>query len=288
MTQHDLEQKLVYMKNIIPLPENIKDEVLQSVMVLLVSVNINETLATQSYLQPLDHHESIYSFDQDEKQVIYYIGNYGKCPAAVRVVSHGFEVFGDDKTIFILNGQCFPNLSAIVSVGVAYGIKGKVQMCDVLISSQVVYYDKAMGKDQIYLPRKNPFTVAKWLKKLLLQPAVWPHDTMTTYLVNNGIPMPNVISGVILSGAPYDAGDPVMTGSNSAAEALGIEMQRAYAFTKNTVNAIIVKAVCDFTDGKNNKKYQPTATLLAADWVHICLSHYQAYKELTGLHNVFV
>lgn len=278
-TQEDLQRK-VENYVLIPLPENTRDEILRSITVLLVCTNENETLATRNYLQPLDGHKNIYKFDQDGKQVFYYIGKYGACPAAVANVPHGFEVH-----ISILANQCFPNLCAIVSVGVACGIKGKVQMCDVLVSSQIINYDI---DDQI--PKEKPFSVSPWLKKLFAQPGHWPDYTIKVRLTDNGVPNPNVISGMILSGPPYHFDDPVMDNfaANISGEAIGIEMQRGYHFTEDSVNAIIVKVVCDFGDGMDNKKYQPTAAFLAADMVHVCLSDHQAAEKLKGLCNVFV
>ena len=272
----------VYSRSVpIRLPENIEDEVLQSIIVLLVSTNITETLATRSYLQSLDGHKAIYEFDQDGKAVSYYIGKFGTCPAAVSSVPHDFEV-----QIFTLANQCFPNLCAIVSVGVACGIEGKVQMCDVLVSSQVVNYDNVPPDDQI--PREKPFSVSPWLKKLFLQPAHWPDDTIRERLTSNGMLMPNVMSGVILSGPTNHFDNPAenTTVTHLSGEAIGIEMQGANHFTEDTVNAIIVKAVCGFGGGMGAKVYQPTAALLAADLVHVCLSDHQASKKLKGLDNV--
>ena len=266
----------------ITLPENTRDEVLQSITVLLVSTNIYETLATRSYLQSLDGHEAIYQFDQDGKAVIYYIGKYGACPTAVASIPHGFGVH-----ISTLANRCFPNLCAIVSIGVACGIKGKVQMCDVLVSSQVVNFDKVPG-DQI--SKEKPFSVSPWLKQLFSQPAHWPDDTIKERLIKNHMTIPNVISGMILSGPTNYFDDPAVNGiiGNLSGEATGIEIQRAHYFTEHTVNAVIVKAVCDFRDGKDNKEFQPTAALLAADWVHVCLSDRQASEKLKGLDNVAI
>ena len=267
----------------IPLPENTRDEVLQSITVLLVSTNETETLAIRRYLRSLDGHKAIYQFNQDGKPVVYFIGKYGACPAAVTNVPHGFKVH-----ISTLANQCFPNLCAIVSVGVACGIEGKVEICDVLVSSQVVNYDDVPPDDQI--PRDKPFSVSQWLKKLFSQPAHWPDDTIRERLINNNIPVPNVISGVILSGPANNFDDPAVNSimGNLSGEAIGIEMQRAYHFTKDTVNAIIVKAVCNFRDGMDNEEYQPTAAILAADLVHLCLSDHQASEKLKGLDNVVI
>ena len=275
-TQHDLQEMSLNCVPI-PLPENTRDEVLQSITVLLVSTNISETLATRSYLQSLDGHEGIYKFDQCGKPVIYFIGKYGACPAAITNVPHDFEV-----SISTLANQCFPNLCAIVSVGVACGIEGKVQMCGVLVSSQVVNFDEVPA-DQI--SKEKTFFVSPWLKQLFLQPAHWPDDTIRERLINSNMPMPNVMSGVILSGPTNHFDNPAMNSivTNLSGEAIGIEMQRAYHFTKDTVNAIIVKAVCDFRDGKDNEMYQPTAALLAADLVYVCLSDHQASEKLKGL-----
>lgn len=75
---------------------------------------------------------------------------------------------------------------------------------------------------------------------------------------------------------------------NFAHDIIGIEMDGPDLFAVNegsTANTIIVKAVCDFGDGENIEKYQPTAALLAADLVHKCLTNPVAHETLKGLHN---
>ena len=279
-----------------PLPEIIRDEVLQNIMVLLVCANVNETSATLSYLDPLDGHKAIFRFDQNGKQVVYYIGKYGACPAAVTNVPHEVD-------ISTLAYQCFPYLCATVSIGVACGIKEKVQVCDVLVSSQNVNCDgeESIKKEKETSTKKEKeksaknekvisFTVSPWLIKRFSQPEHWPDDTVKEHLTDNGMPMPKVTPGVILSVPSYHGDDSTLNKSfkELAGKAIGIEMERSYYFTKATLNVIIVKAVCDFGDGKDNEVYQPTAALLAADLVHVCLSDHQAFKEIEGLHNIVI
>ena len=155
-TQHDLKQMVLTTKKDIILPKDIETEVLQGVMVLLVTVNLDESLATCSYLQPLDGHDNIYRFFQGGQQsnVIYYIGKYGLCPAAIRDVPPYFELRGSTSSVPTMAKQCFPYLSAIISVGVAYGIKGEVKLFDVLVSSEVVNYnyDETRDKTPSYSP----------------------------------------------------------------------------------------------------------------------------------------
>ena len=269
------------------LPVDIETEILQSVMVLLVTRNINEKLATYSYLQPLDGHENIYRFDQCGRQtkvVTYYIGKYGACPAAIRNIPSGYEMHNSTGTVPMMADRCFPNLGGIISVGVTCGIKGVVKVCDVLVSSEVVNYDSSRDKDKAII-------ISSKLKKLFTQPIQWPNEGIKKHLSDNGEHMPDVKSGVILS-VPHLVDDQTIQTSvkNFAHEAIGIEIGGPDLFAVNqetTANTIIVKAVCDFGDGKNVKKYQPTAALLAADLVHECLTKPASRETLKGLYNIF-
>jgi len=281
-TRNDLEQMVL---EDIPLPQAIKSEVQQSIMVLLVAVDIDETLATRSNLQPLDGHKSIYKFDQGGQQTrcaVYYVGKYGACPAAIRVIPPSFQVHESTLSISMMANQCFPNLGGIVSMGVACGIKGKVEMCDVLVSSHIVKYE-----NNEYSTKGEAIPVSSQLNRLFTQPIQWPNDTIKKHLNDIGECIPNVKSGVILSGL-YSADDPTMKKipiQEFPHEAIGLEMDGSYLCITNqqdTANTIIVKAVCSFEDGKINTVYQPTAALLAADLVHKCLSDPQAPKLLKG------
>ena len=110
---------------------------------------------------------------------------------------------------------------------------------------------------------------------------------------DNSTHIPNVKFGVILSG-PYYANDSIMKKTlikNFACEATCIEMSRSHLFTTNQqtiANTVIIKAICDFGDGKNNEVYESTAALLAADLVNQCLSDPQALEMLKGSNYVFV
>ena len=271
----------------IPLPRGIECEVLQSVTVLLVSTN--EFSIAWNYLEPLDGHKHVHKYNQGGQQtelITYYIGKYGICPAAVRRIPPVFQTNDNPTTIVMMADRCFPNLGAIISVGVACGIKRKVQILDVLVSSKVINYDYDITMKS-YLPKGEEIIVPSPVVKLFTQPVKWPNDTIKEYLKSNRQRMPYVKSGVILSG-PHVLDDPVINRlvTKLANEALGIEMDGANLFAENqliAVNKITVKAVCDFGDGKNIKINQHTAALLAVDLVHNILSHPQAPEILKGL-----
>ena len=277
------------------LPKDIELEVLQNVSVLLVTINTTKPSFFKSvickYLQPLDGHKNIYGFNQGGHQTelvtYYYTGKYGACTAAITYFSSGIEMHQITGTITMMANQCFPNLGAIINIGIACGIKKKVQLCDVLVSSKVINYDKQIEE---YMPKGKAITVSSQLLKLFTQPVQWPNHAMKTYLKDHRQRIPNVKSGVIFSGL-YPVDDPAMTKTlvkNFTHEGIGIEMDGAYLFAENqqsTVNHIIIKGVCDFGDGKNITAYQHTAALLSADLVHKCLSDPQAPVFFKGAYN---
>ena len=258
---------------------------LQSVIVLLVSVN--EFSIAWKYLELLDGHKDIYRYKQSGQQtelVTYYIGKYGTCPTAIIKIPPVFKANNNLSTIVMMADQCFPNLHAIISVGVACGIKNKIQMCDVLVSSKVINYDYDTIMKSC-LPKGEAVIVSSPVIKLFTQPVQWPCDTVKKYLKVNRRRIPYVKSGVILSG-PYVVDNPLMNRSlrNFADDATGIEMDGSNLFADQHIsaNTIIVKAVCDFGDGKSIKVNQHTAALLATDLVHTGLSHPQAPEILKG------
>ena len=286
-TQQDLEEFASTSKEDIFLPTDIENEVLQSILVLMVTANINETSATHGYLQPLDGHKCIYQFVQYIREsgqnpilVIYYIGKYGSCPAAIRDIPPDMDMNGD---VSMMANQCFPNLCAIISVGVAFGVGKNVKLCDVLVSLKIVNYEDEHSK---YSPKVKSITVSPQLIKLFTQFVQWPNDDIRKRLNDNGLHVPNVKCGAVLNGT-YIVDDPAIKIAlfENFSEVMGIEMEETHLFidTQQTMtNTIIIKAVCDFGDGKYNEMYQPTAALLAADLVHKCLSHPKAYEMLKG------
>jgi len=280
-------------KEEVSLPKEIEAKVLKQIVVLLITVNDIENLATRSYLQPLDGHENIYKFSKRDDSgghqsevAIYYIGKYGACPAAIRKIQPGSEVLGGAASVPRLAYCCFSNLGAIIGVGVACGVdKKKVKMCDVLVSSKVINYDKGRAQDGGFISRGETINASPYLKELFSQLIRWPKESFKKQLIDSSMPIPEVKAGGILSG-PYLLDDPVLKQQlikDFATEAIGIEMEGAYLFAATqltTTNTIIVKAVCDYGDGKKSKEYQPTAALMAADFVNMHFNDTQVPEML--------
>lgn len=288
-TQDNLHQIIfATTKEDIPLPEDVKAEVLQSVLVVLVAVNINGTLATHCYLQPLDKHEYIYHFesmDQGGHQIIYYIGKYGDCPVAIRGITSTINMLDSTNTKLMITDRCFPKLTAIISVGVVSGVKEKVKLYDILVSSEVINCEISTDSKG----KQETMTTSSQLIKLLTQ-IQWPNNEIKERLKDNGMLLPEIIPGVILS-LPQTVDDPAIKKLlvTNVPTAIGVEMEGDHLFAEaqqTMADTIMVKAVCDFLDGKNSDEYQPTAALLAVDLVHKSLSSNQTHKALEGLYIV--
>ena len=269
------------------LPKEIEIEVLQSVVVLLVKTY--EASLIYHYLQPLDGYVNVFKFNQFGQRtqlVTYYIGKCGACPGAIRFLPPGFTALDNASTVLKMADQCFPNLGAIISVGVACGIQSKVKLCDVLVSSKVINYGKATYEHHGYLPKHEAITMSSHLLKLFAQPVQWPNDKIKKNLTDNGLPMPNMKYGTILSG-PNVVDDPTIRRliKNFTDEAIGIEMDGAHLFAENhpiTTNTIIVKAVYKFVYGNSFKMYESIASSLAVDLVQKSLSDPQVPEILKG------
>ena len=273
-------------KEDVPLPENMETEVLQSVLVVLVAVSINGTLATHCYLQPLDKHEYIYRFefvDQGGQSIIYYIGKYGACPVAIRGITSTINMLDSANIKPMMTDRCFPNLTAIISVGVISGVRRKVKLCDVLVSSEIINCEKSTDSTG-YLSKREKMTASSQLIKLLTE-VQWPNDEIKKRLKDNGMLLPNIIPGVILS-LPQIIDDPALV-TVVPPTAIGIEMEGGHLFAEaqqTMVDTIMVKAVSGFLDGKNSDEYQSTAALVAVDLVYKSLSSHQTHEAFKGLY----
>ena len=274
------------------LPDEKEDQVLNTVQVLLLTVNDNEFWATQSYMKPLKGENSIYIYYQSEidphsrSTQIYYLGLYGECIAAIAKIDPGAEVRTGAASAVKLAFKCFPHLGAIIAVGVACGVEGKSKMCDVLVSEKVIGYDKARKDKDGYIPRGESTQAGDFLRQIFTQTR-WPRKSKNIESrFKQEIASLKLVPGIILSG-PYliddkDYRDLLL--KDFAKEAKGVEMEGCslFAAAKGArVETIVIKAVCDFGNGEKNKIYQPTAAMLAADCVMHVLDNSKVAKIIS-------
>ena len=250
--------------------------ILDQVLLLLLTVNENEDYAAVCYLEPLPGHNKIFRYFQRDdagvqtQHAIYLIGKYGACPAAVRQIEPGAEI-GGATTAPNLAFRCFKNLNAIIGMGVACGVEKEVELCDVLVANKVNNYDQARLEQGGPLSRGFALPTSDALSSIFKQTIMWPDGAIKERLYKCNV-NPKIKQGIILSG-PYLIDNAKIKKEliqKFASEAIGIEMEAAYLFKgaqQVPTHMTIVKAVCDFGDGKKNKVFQPTAALLAANCV---------------------
>ena len=270
-----------------PLPN---ERLLDQVLLLLLTVNKNENNAALCYLEPLTGHTEIYKYMDrvdtgiQTQHAIYLIGKYGACPAAVRKITPGSGI-GGATTAPNLAFSCFKNLNAIIGMGVACGVEEKVEICDVLVANKVNNYDEARLQEGGILNRGLALPTSDLLLQIFGQSVNWPGDDIKKRLEECGLSKPTIKQGIILSG-PYLIDNKVIKKKliqNFASQAIGIEMEAAYLFKAAqgvAIHMTIVKAVCDFGDGKKDKLFQPTAALLAANCVKTYFNDQQVVKML--------
>lgn len=277
------------------------EQILKQVILLLLTVNTNENNAVLCYLEPLTSHKDIYKYIQQvddhsqSQSMIYYIGNYGKVPTAVRQITSVSE-FGDvSVTTYGLDFSCFKNLNAIIWVGIICGVETHVKICDVLVANEIIDFDlcrlsqvdvvnsgKSVPLQLISVNKENKISTSEFLSSLFKQKDVnWPDDEIKERLVKCHVPKPKLRHGIIVSVPNHihnnNTKDEMLR--EIAPEAIGIEMERAYLHTSELgLHLAIVKAVYDYGGDTTNKIFQPTAALLAAN----CLKMYLDDPQITN------
>ena len=274
----------------VPLVDNLRGHILNQVQVLLLTVNNNEFNAAKSFLMPLQNH-SIYKYhhrldtSHSTDTAIYYLGQYGACSTALTKIDPGSASRTGVSFAPHLAFNCFPNLAAIICVGVACGVEGKSKMLDVLVSSKVINYDKARVEKGDFTPRGETIPASRYLHQLFSQFDL-PHISLNIHNRALQITPPKIHNGIFLSG-PFLIDDPKFKAKlikSFAKEAIGIEMEGGGLFAailETKVHGILVKSVCDFGDGKKNKKYQPTAAVIAGEYVRHVLNDPQVPHMLS-------
>ena len=253
-------------------------------------MNKDEFNATMSYLKPPKGHDSIYTYHHridnphSTDTAIYYLGQYGACVAAVTKIDPGATLRTGVSFALTLAYHCFPTLCGIIGVGVACGVEGKTKLCDVLVSSKVVNYDKARVEDGGFTSRGEAIPASGYFHQIFSQ-TNWPHTSKEAFKKHlSGMPLPQIHHGTILSG-PYLIADAEFEDKllkSFAPEAIGIEMEGGGLFAaahETKIRCILVKSVSDFGDGNKNKIFQPTAAILAAD----CVRHVLNDPQVPGM-----
>ena len=245
----DKAQERYESKKIFPL-----QQILNQVLVLLLTMDKNENDAAFYYLEPLPGHSGVYKYMQCDttELAIYFIGQYGVCPVAIRQTEPDSA-----DTAPALAKKCFKNLKAIIGMGAACGEKNKVEVYDVLVAKKVINCDPTS---------KTP--TSGLLTSLFRQNIKWVDDDTKEF---SDISELKIQHGEILCGCKHIIDDKEKI-RDAAPNAIGFDIKPANYFAKAEnipvhVHMTIVKGVYSLKEGHEDKRLQPIAALLAANCV---------------------
>lgn len=203
------------------------------------------------------------------EQETYYLGRFGSCLAAVTKCRMG-SLDSGAATLATQHAQRVWRPRAVVMVGIALGKDpAKQKIADVLVASQVISYEpQRVGETQV-VPR-GPITPAS--TTLLNRFENVPH---WSFCRPDGSRCERHV-GPLLSGEKL-VDDPAFKAElfDRYPQAIGGDMEGvglAAAAVRHGVPWILVKAICDWADGKKHKKHQPLAAAAAVSLINHVLS----------------
>ena len=266
-------------KNLFPRLGDIQLESLQfsrrlgkGIKVLLMTATQTELRGILGYLKPKDGYEKIIETYTKTKagRATFYIGKYGQYPVAVGMSAPGKAQQGPldaiDKTTKIMQAlkPCY-----VIAVGICYGMdKGKTSSGDIIVSNVVCDFTCLRDGDTLE-PRGGIPPVGATLLNLYGTPVGYSHkEDDKEVTVHCG---PFIARSDLIDNSLYKK-----QLKSLRPDALGGEMEGAgimAAINKATyrnVEAIIIKAICDWGDGKKSEAtdWKPFASHAVARYVH--------------------
>jgi nucleoside phosphorylase len=199
------------------------------------------------------------------EQETYYLGRFGGYLAAVTKCRMG-SLDSGSATLATQHAKRVWRPRAIIMVGIALGKDpAKQKIADVLVASQIISYEpQRVGQTQTV--HRGPITPSN--PTLLNRFEIVPH---WAFARPDGSRCERHV-GPVLSGEKL-IDDPEFKASlfDAYPQAIGGEMEGvglAAAAVRENLPWILVKAICDWADGKKHKKHQPLAAAAAVSLVH--------------------
>jgi nucleoside phosphorylase len=246
-------------------PEQLERFQIEVDVVLMVATEV-ELWATLHRLQPYPRRKRV--LRAYVRAETYYLGKFGAYRTAVTRCGMGS---GGERGSTLAAPEAIRTWQprAIIMPGIAFGKSpAKQKMADVLVASQIVPYEKQrLGQHTNFRDPIPPSNAA--LQNRFENALDWRFERP------DGEPCALLI-GPILSGDKL-VDDPEFKAFliSNFPEAIGGEMEGAglaAAAGRSSVPWILVKAICDWGDGKKHGKHQPLAAAAAVSLVHHILS----------------
>ena len=195
----------------------------------------------------------------------YYVGEWGKVP--VVIIQTGMSNNGVNCSWYETKKALhfLPHLEYIFSVGVCGGVKGKVKLCNVVLSKAIYGYTDLKITQFDWRNRS--------VHSLCSQTSLFHNITRAAVISSNQFV---VKPGAILSGpwliADFKSQCDLL---KLAPEAIAFEMEGAnivQACGQTPVECFVVKGVSDLADENKCDDWQPQAATNAANYLHKALN----------------
>lgn len=246
---------------------------------LIVTATQTETKALHGYLMPLDGFSSILKIT--EKNATYYVGRFGNFIVThVQCGSMGSST-SSGSIITIGNAINLIEPKFVLMVGIAFGIDRKEQKIgDVLVSETIMPYEiQRIGTDKIVSRNVKP-EASNTLKNIFKNTLDWSHTLSNEKTAK-------LTFGDVLSGDKLidniDFRDQLKATFETA---IGGEMEGTglYAACQDKkVDWILIKAICDFADGKKKRNKDENQQIAASSAVNFCLHVFKQKYVFVGL-----
>jgi nucleoside phosphorylase len=245
-----------------------------SIDVVIMTATGIELTAILHLLTPYPRRKAILRYFGEN---IYYIGKCGLYNTVVTKCRMGGSGEGG-ATIATYEALNLWKPKAIIMVGIAFGKDAtKQKIGDVLVASEIIFYEK----ERVGLNENVSRSPIPPSSRTLLDRFENAHGWNFTYPDNS---QRQPIVGSILSGEKLvDNSGFKATLFERFPEAIGGDMEGhglCSAARAWKTDWILVKAICDWGDGKKDKKHQPLAAAAAADLVRHVLSQPYALDSI--------
>lgn len=269
--EYEIEKQPWYAKEFPPtavIPPSHCELLKQEIDVVIITATPVELKAVVRLLKDYPGKDNILKVSYEHET--YYLGLFGVYKTVVTMC--GMGSIGEDSVVFAtVDAQRLWNPRAIIMVGIAFGKDPKTQkIADVLVASDIIRYDESQRigtteiNDRCSIPPSNT-TLLNRFKNAFDWKFTRPDSSDCKPII-----------GAILSGQKLvDNLDFKTKLFERFPHAVGGEMEGdglSAAAGRLSKPWILVKSICDWADGKKNKKHQPLAAAAAASLVHHVLS----------------
>ena len=250
------------------------DDLVKGITVLLMTATPLELQGVMGYLEPKDGNQKIIQTytDAEAGMIRFYVGKYGGYSVVVGMSApakgHQGPSEASNVTTKLMN-TVKPRY--VIAVGICYGMdKSKTSSGDVIVSDHIVDAT-CLRVDNTLQLRGGTFSVGATLFQVFSSPVGYSHnyqDDKKKVKVHCG---PFIARSDLINNPIYKE-----QLKSLRPDALGGEMEGAgiMAAIENAtyvgVEAIVIKAICDWGDGKKSKAadWKPFSSHAAARYVH--------------------